>query len=55
MEVAEDLILLFIYFRATPAAHGSFQARDRIRAAAASLHRNSQQHWIPNPVSEVRD
>ena len=31
---------LFFFFRAIPAAYGSSQARDRIRAAVASLHNN---------------
>ena len=44
---------LFIYviylFRATPVAYGSFQARDRIRAAADGLH-----HGHSNARSEPR-
>ena len=36
-------------------AYGGSQARGLIRAVAASLHHNSQQCWIPNPLSETRD
>ena len=31
-------VYLFCFFRATPMAYGSSQARDQIRAVAASLH-----------------
>ena len=52
-------ITFFFFFRATPMAYGSFQARDWIRAAAASLcHSHSHslwQCWILNPMSEVMD
>ena len=37
-QVASCFICLFLPFRATPTAHGSSQARDGIRAAAAGLH-----------------
>ena len=43
------------FLRAAPIAHGSSQARGRIRDAAASLHHSSWQHWILNPPSEARD
>ena len=33
-------VCLFVYLRATPAAHGSSQARGRIRVTAASLYHN---------------
>ena len=46
---------IFFFFRATPMAYGSSQARGRIRAAAASLPHNSRQHQILNPLNEVRD
>ena len=56
---------LFCLFRAAPAAHGSSQARSRIRATAASLrpkhnlnyhlHHSSQQRQILNLLSEARD
>ena len=60
----------FFFFRATPAAYGSSQARGRIRATAAGLHiatatgdpshnldlhHSSPQHWILNPLSKARD
>ena len=59
-----------LFFRATPMAYGSSQARGQIGAAAASLHHShikegpslicnlhnsSQQRWILNPLSEARD
>ena len=31
-------IYSFLFFRAAPAAYGSFQARSQIEAAAAGLH-----------------
>ena len=51
------LLLLFFFFfchfRAVPAAHGSFQARGRIGAIAASLHHShnagSEPHLRPTP------
>ena len=58
------------FFRAAPKAYGSCQARDRIGAAAPSLHHSpsnmgservcdlyhsSWQRWIPNSLSEARD
>ena len=64
------LPLLFLLFRAAPAAYGGSQARDPIRAAAAGLHHShsharSQPHLWPtcslwqcrilNPLSEARD
>ena len=36
-------------------AHGSSQARPRIRAVASSLHHSSQQCRILNPLSRARD
>ena len=51
-------------------AHGGFQARDQIGAAAAGyttmretqdvsrifdLHHSSQQHWILSPLSKAKD
>ena len=62
--------LSFFFSRVTPAAYGSSQARDRIRAVNAGLrqatampdpsrvcelHHSSWQHWILNPLSEARD
>ena len=38
----------FAFFRAMPSTHGSFQARGRIRAAAAGLH-----HSHSNAGSEL--
>ena len=45
---------LSFFFRATPAAHGGSQARGRIRATAADLHRShshagSEPHLRPTP------
>ena len=58
----------FLLLRAIPAAHGSFQARGLIGAAAAGLchshsnarsepylHCSLRQRWILNPLSEARD
>ena len=60
--------LVFCLFRATLAAYGGSRPRGRIRATAASLHHShsnresrcvcdlhnsSQQHRIPNPLSEA--
>ena len=42
-------------FRATPKAHGSFQAKGRIRATAAGLHHSSRQCQILNPLSGAKD
>ena len=62
--------LLFFFFRATPTAYGSSQAKGRIGAVAASLHHSttmwdpshicdlhhsSQQCRIPDPLSKARD
>ena len=42
-------VCLFLPFRATPVAYGGFQARDRIRAVAASLyHRHSNTRSEPH-------
>ena len=53
---------LFAFSRAPPASYGGSQARGRIGAAASGLHHShsnlyhsSQQCWILNPLSEVRD
>ena len=64
-------IFIFCLFRASSAAYGCSQARDRIRARADSdiatatvtpdpsriydLHHSSRQHWIPDPLSEAKD
>ena len=45
---------VFLSFRTVPAAHGGSQARDLIRAAAASLHHShthsgSKPHLRPTP------
>ena len=60
----------FCFYRVTPVAYGSSQARGWIGATAASLHHShsnarsepvcdlhpiSWQRWIPNPMSEARD
>ena len=60
----------FLPFRAAPTAYGVSQARGRIRAVAPAyatatatpvynrvynLHHSSQQRWILNALSEVRD
>ena len=47
-------VLFFWLFKATPEAHGSSQARGRIRAAAAGLHPShsnvgSEPHRRPTP------
>ena len=39
------LFVLFLLFRATPAAYGGFQASGWIRAVATGLHHRSQQRW----------
>ena len=68
------LMLFFFFFslfRAAPMAFGSFQARGRIRTAAASLyhkatatrdpslvcnlHHSLRQRWVLNPLSKARD
>ena len=64
------VLFCFCLFRATPIAHGSSQARGRIRAVAAGLcqshsharsklhldlHHSSPQRQILNPLSEARD
>ena len=36
-------------------AYGSFQARGRTGAAAASLHHSSWQYQILNPLTKARD
>ena len=61
---------LFFFFRAALAAYGGSQARGPVKAESASLHHScsklgsepslqpnhsSQQHWIPDPLSETRD
>ena len=38
--------LFFFFFRATPEAYGSSQARDLIRATVAGLHHSHQQHQV---------
>ena len=50
-----DILFVCLFFRAAPAAYGSYQARGQIRATAASLHHSSQQGQILNPLSEARD
>ena len=45
----------FKLFRAEPMVYGGSQARNRIRAVAAGLHRSSQQYQIPNPLSRAKD
>ena len=55
VQIVFIFIYLFLLFRATPAAHGSSQARGWIRATAVSLHQSSQQRWIPDPLSKPRD
>ena len=50
------LFFFCLFFRATPAAYGGgSQARDQIRAVAASLHHSSQPCRALNPLSEARD
>ena len=56
---------LFVFFRATPPAHGSSQTRGPIGAATATAtgdpsgvynpHHSSPQHQILNPLSQARD
>ena len=68
--VEKSIRLIFCLFRPTPSAYGSFQARYRIGAVAATystitvmwdqnqvcdLHHSSRQCWILNPLSEARD
>ena len=45
----------FFLFRAAPEAYGGSQARGGIGTAATGLHHSSQQRWIPNLLSKVRD
>ena len=47
--------LICCLFRTTHTAYGGSQARDPIRATAASLQHSSWQHQILNPLSEARD
>ena len=66
----DSLEFFFFLFRATPAAHGGFQARSQIRSAAAAyviataipdlshvcnLHHSPWQCRILNPLCEARD
>ena len=44
---------LLSFFRASPTAYRGSQARGLIRAVAAGLRHNSQQHRILNPLSEA--
>ena len=46
---------LFAISWAAPAAYGSSQARGQIEAVATSLHHNSRQRRILNPLSKARD
>ena len=65
-----SFFFFFCFFRATPAAYGSSQARGQIRATAATcatatatqdlghicdLYHSPQQHRILNPLSKSRD
>ena len=45
----------YCFFRTTPKAYGSSQARGQIQASAASLHHSSWQHWILNQLSKTKD
>ena len=65
-ETEISVFVLFCFallFRATTAAYRGFQARGKIRAAAARLHHSQGnarfepylQCWILNPLSEARD
>ena len=49
------LIFFCLFFRAAPTACGDSQARGRIRATAAVLCPQPQQHRILNPLREARD
>ena len=49
------VLFFFLLFRATPSAHGSFQARGRMRPATASLHHNHSNTGSFNPLSKTRD
>ena len=55
IKTKEKAIIFFFSFRATPRAHGSSQARGRIRAAATGLHHRSWQCWILNPLNGATD
>ena len=46
---------LSFFFRASPSAYGSPQARVRSGAAATGLHHSSLQHQVLNPLSRARD
>ena len=50
-----DILFVCLFFRAAPAAYGSYQARGQIRATAASLYHSSQQGQILNPLRKARD
>ena len=45
----------FFFFVVSPMAYGGSQARGVIRDVATGPHHSSEQHWIPNPLSEARD
>ena len=49
------LFYFFVFLGLHPAVYGGSQTRGQIGAAAAGPHHSSWQHWIPNPLSEVRD
>ena len=46
---------IFLLVRATPMAHGDFQARGQIRAVSACLYHSSWQCQILNPLRKARD
>ena len=48
-------LFFFFFLMAAPAAYRSSQVRGWIGAAAASLHHSSQQCWIPQPLSRIRN
>ena len=50
-----NTLLFLCFFKATSRAYGSSQTRDRIGATAAGLYHSSQQHWIPDTMSEARE
>ena len=64
LELDASFFLLFLLFRATPAAYGGSQAKGRIGTAAIAtqdqslvcdLHHSSRQCLILNPLREARD
>ena len=63
-KMAAEVTVSDFFLRATPAAYGNSWARGGTGFVATGLchshsvcdlYHSSQQHWIPNPLSEARD